>query len=195
MLDVKFIRDNRDVVKKAVRDKGVKLDIDKFLELDKERRTLLIEVEQLKRQKNEVSDRIGKMMREKKNPKGLIDSMKTVSQKIAEIEAKVEEINQKYTNFIYDIPNIPHKSVPVGPGPEANKVVKKWGKMPKFGFQPRTHMEIGEILGILDFGRASKIAGTGFALYKGLGAKLERALFNFMLDLHTKKHGKVLGIC
>lgn len=189
MLDIKFIRENPEVVKKAARDKGEKVDIDEFLKIDKERRKLLTEVESLKRQKNEVSDKIGKMMREKKNPKELISSMKDVSQKIGEIEAKVEEIERKFKDFIYNIPNIPHKSVPAGLGSESNKVVKECGKMPRFKFEPRTHIEIGEILDILDFGRASKIAGRGFALYKGLGARIERALFNFMLDLHTKKHG------
>ena len=189
MLDIKFIRENPEVVKKAARDKGEKVDIDEFLRIDKERRKLLTEVESLKRQKNEVSDKIGKMMREKKNPKELISSMKDVSQKIGEIEAKVEGIERKFKDFIYNIPNIPHKSVPVGLGSESNKMVKECGKMPRFKFEPRTHMEIGEILDILDFGRASKIAGRGFALYKGLGARIERALFNFMLDLHTKKHG------
>ncbi|OGW74767.1 MAG: serine--tRNA ligase [Omnitrophica bacterium RBG_13_46_9] len=189
MLDVKFVRENPEIVKKALKDKGIKLDIEEFLGLDKTRRELVTEVEALKRQKNEVSDKIGEIMREKKNPKDFIGSMKVVSQKIAEIEAKVEEINQKYANFVYNIPNIPHESVNIGPGPEANKVVKEWGVLPKFDFEPRTHLEIGEILDILDFGRATKIAGTGFALYKGLGARMERALFNFMLDLHTKKHG------
>ncbi|UCD55064.1 MAG: serine--tRNA ligase [Candidatus Omnitrophota bacterium] len=189
MLDLKFIRENPEVIKKAARDKGEKIDIDAFLRTDKERRKLLTEVESLKRQKNEVSDKIGEMMREKKNPKELISSMKGVSQKIVKIEAKVEEIEQKFKYFIYNIPNIPHKSVPVGLGPASNKVIKEWGKMPKFKFEPRTHVEIGQILDILDFGRASKIAGTGFALYKGLGARIERALLNFMLDLHTKKYG------
>ena len=148
-------------------------------------------MEAFKREKNEVSVKIGKMMKKKENPKELIASMKTVSQKIANFEAKMEEIEHKYKDFIYKIPNLPHNSVPVGPGPEANKVIKELGKMPKFEFEPKTHLEIGKTLNILDFGRATKIAGTGFALYRGLGARLERALLNFMLDLHTKKHGYV----
>ena len=189
MLDSKFIRENVDLVKKALKDKGVNVDLGRFIEIDKERRTLLTEVEDLKRKKNEVSDKVGKMMREKKNPKELIASMKTVSQKIDKIKAKVEETSKIYGNFVYDFPNIPHNSVPIGPGPEANKVVKEWGKAPKFAFEPRNHVEIGEMLGILDFGRATKISGAGFALYKALGARLERGLLNFMLDLHTKKHG------
>lgn len=189
MLDIKFIRENPDIIKKALKAKGVKLDIDEFLKIDSERRLLLTEVEELKRRKNDVSGKVGKMMRDKKNPKDLIASMKTISQKIAKIEPKVEEIDQKIKHFMYEIPNIPDKSVPVGPGPEANKVVKEWGKAPKFSFEAKSHIEIGESLGILDFGRATKISGAGFALYKGLGARLERSLINFMLDFHTEKHG------
>jgi len=189
MLDVKFIRENPDIVKKALKDKRVKLDLDRFLQIDMERRKLLTEVEGLKREKNEASGKIGRLMKEKKNAKDLIASMKTVSQKIAEIEAKVEDKHKIYTDFIYSFPNIPHKNAPIGPGPEANKHVKEWGKAPKFDFKPRSHMELGEDLGILDFGRAAKITGSGFALYIGLGARLERALINFMLDMHTKKHG------
>ena len=189
MLDIKFIRENKELVEKAIKDKRDKLDIGKFLELDKERRKLLTEMESLKCRKNEVSAKIGKMMKEKKNAKDLISSMKAESQKIHEIELKVEGINKKYTNFVYSVPNIPDKSVPIGVAPESNKVVREWGKMPNFRFAPKTHIEIGSNSGIFDFGRAAKISGTGFALYKGMGAKLERALVNFMLDMHTKKHG------
>ena len=189
MLDIKFVRDNVDIVKEAIKNKNVKLNLDEFLELDKERRRLLTEVETLKAKKNEVSAKIGKMMKEKKNPKEFIASMKVESQKIAEIEPKVEELDKKYSNFVYNIPNIPDKTVPIGLTPEANKVVKEWGKQPKFDFEPKDHIAIGTNLDILDFGRASKISGAGFALYKGFGARLERALINFMLDMHTKKHG------
>ena len=128
-------------------------------------------------------------MRKKENPKDLIGKMKVLSQKIAEIDAKVEENSQKVDDFIYTIPNIPHESVPISSGPEGNKIVKEWGEIPKFEYEPKTHMDIGSTLDILDFGRAAKITGSGFALYKGLGARLERALYNFMLDLHTTKHG------
>ncbi len=189
MLDVKFIRENPELIKTALKQKNIKLDVDEFLKVDKERRSLLTEVESLKSKKNEVSAKIGHFMKEKKNAKELIASMKVVSQKIAKIDEKVEEIEQKYINFIYQFPNIPDKSVPVGPGPEANKLIKEWGNIPKFSFNPKDHIEIGKKLDILDFGRAAKISGSGFALYKGFGARLERGLFNFMLDLHTKKHG------
>ena len=189
MLDIKFIRDNVDIVKEAIKNKNVKLNLDEFLELDRNRRKLLTEVETLKAKKNEVSAKIGKMMKEKKNSKDLIASMKAESQKIAEIEQKVEEIDKKHSDFIYSIPNIPDKSVPIGLAPEANKVIKEWGKQPQFDFEPKDHIEIGTNLDILDFGRATKISGAGFVLYKGFGARLERALINFMLDMHTKKHG------
>jgi seryl-tRNA synthetase len=189
MLDIKFIRDNIDIVKDALKNKNVKLNLDDFIKLDKERRKLLTEVETLKAKKNEASAKIGKMMKEKKNPKDLIASMKAESQQIAKIEEKVEEIDKKHRDFIYNIPNIPDKSVPIGLAPQANKVVKEWGKEPKFDFEPKDHIEIGTSLDILDFGRATKISGAGFALYKGFGARLERALINFMLDMHTKKHG------
>jgi len=189
MLDIKFIRENTEVVKKAVKDKGFKVDIDEFIKLDKEKRALTTEVEALKYEKNKKSDEISALMQKKQNAKDIIDSMKIVSQKITEIEAKVEDIDKKLTYFIYNIPNIPHSSVPVGSGPAANKVVKECGKVPNFKFELKDHMILANSLDIIDFGRAAKITGSGFALYKGLGARLERALYNFMLDLHTKKHG------
>lgn len=189
MLDIKFIRENPDKVKKAISDRGLKLDLDEFLTLDEKRRKLLVEVEQLKNKKNIVSDEIGKMLKEKKDVKQKISEMKIVSQKIDEIDEKVEEIEQKITKISYLIPNIPHSSTPIGKDSTSNKVVKEWGNIPQFDFKPRDHMELAELLDIIDFQRATKITGTAFVLYKGLGAKLERALINFMLDLHTKKHG------
>ncbi len=189
MLDIKFIRENPDKVKKAIADRGQKLNLDELLTLDQERRRLLIEVEQLKNKKNVVSDEIGKMLKEKKDAKDKIAEMKVVSQKIDEIDKKVENIDQEIAKIIYIIPNIPHSSIPIGQDPSHNKVVKEWGNMPKFDFKPKDHAELIELLDIIDFPRATKITGTAFVLYKGMGARLERALINFMLDLHTKKHG------
>ena len=188
MLDIKFIRDNKDLVKEAIKKRGMKLDIDEFLTLDEEKRRLLLEVEELKHQRNKANDEITTFMKEKKNPKELIDRMKVVSQKITILDKKVEELDTKLANFTYIIPNIPDKSIPVG-GPESNKIVKSWGTIPKFDFKPRTHLELSELLGIISFGISAKITGSGFACFLGLGARLERALINFMLDLHTKKHG------
>ena len=189
MLDVKFIRENPEAVKKAIRDKNVKLDLDTFLKLDSERRRFITELEKAKAEKNKLSAQIGKMLKEKKDINNIKGQIATVSQKIDEYEPKVEEIDKKYATFVYNVPNLPHQSVPVGPGPENNRIIKEHGKLPVFKFNTRTHIELGELLNILDFQRAAKIAGSGFALYKGKGALLERALYNFMLDMHNKKHG------
>jgi len=188
MLDIKFIRDNRDLVKEAIKNRSQKIDIDEFLGLDEERRKLMTEVEALKNQRNKANDEISVIVKAKKNPKDIIEKMKGVSQKIAELDKKVEELQQKFDKTIYLIPNIPDKSLPVG-GPENNKIVKSWGKKPSFGFNPKNHIELAEKLNIISSGIGAKITGSGFILYMGLGARLERALINFMLDLHTKKHG------
>ncbi len=188
MLDIKFIRENRDLVKEGIKNKGQNIDIDELLKIDENYRKILIEVEALKADRNKANNEISALMKEKKNPKSIIDKMKTVSQKIAELDDKVGEEEQKLAKFIYIIPNLPDKSVPIG-GPEANKIVKSWGENPKFTFKPKTHMEISELLGIISFGIAAKITGSNFVLFTGPGARLERALINFMLDLHTKEHG------
>ena len=190
MLDLKFIRENKDQVKEAIKNRGMKLDINELISADEERRKLLTEVEALKAQRNKANDEISLLMKGKKNPKEIIDKMKLVSQKIAEFDKKVGDLDQKINKFVYIIPNLPDKSVPIG-SPEANKVVKNWGNNPVFDFKPRTHMELAELLDIICFGVAAKITGSNFALFKGAGARLERALINFMLDLHVKKHGYI----
>jgi seryl-tRNA synthetase len=188
MLDLKFIRENRDIVKDSLKNRNLRIDIDELLRLDEERRKLLVETETLKAERNKANDEISGLMKAKKNPKEIIGRMKVVSQKIADFDVKVGEVDQKIAFFLYSIPNIPDKSVPVG-GPDCNKIVKSWGKTPAFDFNPKGHIELCEDLGIISFGLASKIAGSNFVLYIGAGARLERALINFMLDLHTKKHG------
>lgn len=188
MLDLKFIRENTGAVKKAIKDRGMTLDINKLTSLDSERRTMLTEVEALKNKRNTESREIGNMLRDKKDASSLKADMKALSQKIKEIDQKVGAISTNLTNMMLEIPNIPDATVPVGPTAKSNKLIKEWGKQKKFKFKPKNHLELSEILGIMDFGRAAKITGSGFALYMGLGARLERALINFMLDLHTKKH-------
>jgi len=188
MLDLKFIRENRDAVKESLKNRKLEINIDELLQLDEQRRKLLVEVEELKANRNKANDQITAMMKEKKNPKDIIASMKVVSQKISDFDEKVGGIDQKISKLIYIIPNIPDKSVPIG-GPESNKIVKSWGKNPTFDFEPKDHIELSEALGIISFGVASKISGSNFVLFMGQGARLERALINFMLDLHTKKHG------
>ncbi len=188
MLDLKFIRDNKDIVKDSVKNRNLKLDIDELLKLDEEHRKILVEVEELRSQRNKANDEVAAAIKAKKNPKDIIDKMKPVSQKIADFEAKVEDISKKIAKIVYIIPNIPDKSIPVG-GPENNKIVKSWGKNPTFDFNPKNHIDLAEYLDIINFGTAAKITGSNFVLFKGLGARLERALINFMLDIHTTKHG------
>lgn len=180
MLDIKFIRENPAIVKKAIKDRNLELNIDELLNLDAYKRKILVESEELKAERNKAS-KSGKPTPE------TIKKMKAISQKIDDLDKKVEEINEKICIFVLNIPNIPDESIPIG-GPDANKAVKSYGEMYKFGFNPKNHIELGENLDILDFPRSAKIAGSGFCLFKGLGALLERALINFMLDLHTKEH-------
>ena len=181
MLDIKFIRENPDIVKTAIKNRNLKLDINEVLDLDTERRKILVEAESLKAERNAIS-------KKGKPDKAIIDKMKVLSQKVDDLDNKVERIDKKIGNLLLYIPNIPHNSIPIG-SPENNKEVKTWGSIRKFDFKPKNHMEIGEDLDILDFPRSSKISGSGFCLFKGMGALLERALINFMLDLHTNYHG------
>jgi len=189
MLDLKFIRENAEIVKKAVKDRNMDLNVDLILGFDSKRRAILKESEDLKHKKNVMSQKIGKKIAKKEDVSTEKSEISTISQKIKDFDAKVEEINHKLASLLLIVPNIPHKSVPVGPDPGANKLVREWGKPPNFKFESRSHVELCNLLDIIDFKRASKIAGSFFILYKGLGARLERALINFMLDLHTKKHG------
>ena len=189
MLDLKFIRDNKDVVEQAVKNRNIKCDINKIIDLDSVRRSLLQEAENLKHEKNKVSKEIGVMKARGDDINIKTEYMKNVSQRIREFNDNLEKVNDQLSKLLYFVPNIPHSSVPIGPDSAANKVVKEWGQPRKLGSRPLTHWDIADNLNLLDFKRAGKIAGSGFALYTGLGARLERALINFMLDLHTKKHG------
>lgn len=181
MLDIKFVRENPDVVRESIKNRGLKIDIQEVLDLDIERRKILQEVEVLKAERNSISKK-GKPTPE------VLGHMKSVSQKIDDFDNKVGEIDKKLGFLMLNIPNITHNSIPIG-SPEANKEVRTWGKKREFDFKPKTHIELGEALDILDFPRSSKLSGAGFCVFKGMGAQLERALINFMLDLHTTKHG------
>ncbi len=189
MLDLKFIRDNPDKVKKACDDRGKPADIDGLLALDGKRRGILKESEDIKRNKNIASDEIAQLIRDKKDPKAKIAEMKAISEKEKALDEQVRAVEKDIQAALYNIPNIPHASIPVGRDASANKAVRGWGEEKKFDFKPKTHVVIGEYLDILDLPRASKISGSNFPLFKGDGAKLERSLINFMLDLHTKEHG------
>lgn len=189
MLDIKFIRENVEVVKKSLKDRGMEADVDRLLQLDKERRNLLSQAEELKHRRNIVSEKIGKLKKEGKEAAAELQEMKTVAQKIKELDAKVGQLSEKIGKIALLVPNIAHESVPVGKSPQDNIEVRGWGEQPQFGFEPLSHWDIADALGIIDFPRASKLSGSHFPLYRGWGARLERALINFMLDLHTSQHG------
>jgi seryl-tRNA synthetase len=189
LLDLKFIRENFEKVKESIRNKGTQIDLDEFLQLDNERRTLQKDLESLQSQMNQSAKEIGALKSQGKSVQDKMDSMKTLSQNIDNFRLKVGEIDNKILNISFMIPNIPHKSVPVGRSDQENVEVRSWGNKPEFDFKPLPHWEVGESLGILDFKRASKISGAGFVVYRSLGAKLERALIQFMIDLHVKEHG------
>ncbi|MGB2629685.1 MAG: serine--tRNA ligase, partial [Candidatus Omnitrophota bacterium] len=189
MLDPKFIRENVDIVRKSLKDRGVKLDLDGFLELDKRRRELIQKDEDLKRQKNEASKKIGELIKQKADVSSAKAEVTDISEKIHALDKELKQVEEKYYSFLDVVPNIPHESVPVGRSPKDNKIIKESGKIPKFSFTPRDHVELGEINSLFDFERGAKVAGSFFPLYVGAGAKLERALLNFMLDVHIKEHG------
>jgi len=189
MLDLKFVRENADLVKEAAEKKNEKIDLGQILDLDKKRRSVISETERLKHEKNVSSEKIAKMKKEGKDAEEEITEMREISRRISGLDQKLRDLEQEIDGFLLGIPNLPHPSVPVGFDESCNVVMRSWGQIPQFDFEPRPHWELGEILGILDLPRASKVAGSGFLMLKGLGARLERALINFMLDLHTKKHG------
>ncbi len=195
MLDIKFLRENLDLVKAKLQQRAQSPNMEQLLEqfvrYDQERRSTLQEVDQLKNQRNLVSEKIGEMRKKGLEAQAQNDilEMREVSTKIKEYDEKSKEIQEKLESILPLIPNIPHESVPVGKDEKDNPLVRTWGERRDFSFTPKPHWEIGEELDILDFPRAAKIAGSRFCLSKGKGALLERALINFMLDLHVSRHG------
>jgi seryl-tRNA synthetase len=189
MLDIKFVRSKPEVVREALVKRGAKVSLDEFLTLEEQRRVRLVEVEQLKNLRNVVSEEIARLKKAGQNPEELVSNMRNTSLRIKQLDEQVREVEENLQQILLGIPNIPHASVPVGNSEEDNPVLRTWGEPPQFDFAPRPHWEIGESLDILDFARGVKIAGARFTVYKGLGARLERALINYMLDLHTGKHG------
>lgn len=189
MLDIKFVRENPEKVKISIKNRNFKLDIDRLLAWDGERRGLLTEVDKFKNRRNLESDDIARLKKQGKDASSKLSEMKLLSQKIKEIDSKVVEIDKKIADILINIPNIPHGSVPVGSDAKANKLIREWGKLPNFSFNLLNHIELGEILGIIDFPRSAKLTGAGFSLFVGAGAKMVRSLINFMIELHTTKHG------
>ena len=189
MLDVKLLRDDLARVKERVATRGTEIDWGEFASLDRERRDALANLERLKEKKNRLSGEIGKLKKSGGNASLLMREVEEVSEAIRIGEGPLASIEARFEKFMLTVPNLPESSVPVGRNAAENKEVRRWGDPAKFDFQPKNHWDIGEELGILDFARAAKIAGARFAIYKDAGAQLERALINFMLDLHTRKHG------
>ena len=189
MLDLKYIRNNIETIKTMLKNRNYDLDISVFESIDAERRDALAELESLRFRRNKVSEDVAAMKKRGEDASSLISDMKEVSARIKELETRNGEIQEKLNQLIMIIPNVPHETVPVGSNENDNPVVRTWGDIKKFNFEPLSHWDIGENLNILDFNRAAKIAGARFALYKGAGSRLERALINFMLDVHTTEHG------
>lgn len=189
MLDVKFVEENPDLVVRKMASRGIELDLADFLKLAKERKAFLLQIETLRYELNKSSKRIGRMKGEGKDASSLIQDMKKVSDEIKGLEETYKKSEEELKSILLDIPNLPDESVPEGLNSESNKEVRVFGKKPDFLFDPKPHWEIGKNLGILDFDRAAKLAGSRFAVYLGKGARLERALINFMLDIHTGEKG------
>lgn len=189
MLDVKFVRENPELVQAGLQKRGMEMGLDRFLALEKERRRHLAEVEQLKSRRNKVSETIAQKKKAGEEAQDLIEEMRAVSQQIKEMDEQLKNMEEDIQVALLNIPNIPHETVPEGLSDQDNEEVRRWGEPRQFAFTPKAHWEIAEKLGILDFERAGKVTGARFTFYRGLGAKLERALINFMLDLHTGEHG------
>lgn len=190
MLDIRLVREKTDSVIDALRKRGQRTEIlDRFLAIEMQRRDLLREVEEMRQQRNRLSQEVGKLKKEKADATAVLSEAKEVSDRIASKEEALRELENSALQELLLIPNIPHESVPAGKDETENKEVLSWGEKPEFSFEPKNHWDIGEALGILDFERAGKIAGARFVIYKGIGARLERALINFMLNIHTKEHG------
>lgn len=190
MLDIRFLRENYEHVKEKLTYRGEDLsEFEKFGELDEKRRALIAKTERLKAERNETSKKISVLKREGKDANNAIQEMRQVSEQIKRYDHELNEIEQELEQVMLSIPNIPHESVPFGESEDDNVVVRTWGEIPRFSFTPQTHWDLAESLDILNFERASKVAGSRFVFYKGLGARLERALINFMMDLHANEHG------
>ncbi len=189
MIDLKSLRDAPEKYRAAVQNKNESADIDAILSLDETRRELLQKGNELKHQKNVVSEEIGRKKKAGEDASGEITAMREVANQIKNIDEELKSVEDQMEQLLLWVPNVPHESVPVGKDESANALIREWGEAPVIDFKPKTHLELGESLGLFDFMRSAKISGTGFPLYTGMGAKLERALINFMIDFHVEKHG------
>ena len=189
MLDIKYLRQNIDFVAGKLRERGQEIHLERFIALDEKRRDIIREVEALRSERNNVSKMIGERKKNRQDATEIIERMGEVSNRIKELDESQKQVDEEIRQILMTLPNVPHESVVCGKGAEDNPVIRVWGEKPQFSFTPRPHWEIGEGLNILDFARGAKITGARFTLYRGLGARLERAIVNLMLDLHTGIHG------
>ncbi len=190
MLDRKLLRTKFDEITERLKHRGEDLsDLVKFGELDEKRRQLISKVEELKAKRNEATKKISELKRAKEDAAPAIEEMRVVGEEIKSLDGELNEVDEKLDHILFSIPNIPHESVPVGEDEEDNVVARTWGEIKEYDFEPIPHWDLGKDLDILDFERAAKVTGSRFVFYKGLGARLERALISFMMDLHADEHG------
>ena len=189
MLDIRWIRSNIEETKRFLANRNNDMNIDALLSLDTEKRSLLVESEELKAKRNEGSRKVSQAKAAGEDASGLMEEMRLVGERVKTIDARITEIDATLDDLLLRVPNRPHETCPVGRDENDNVEIRKWGEVPTFPFEPKPHWEIGEALGIMDFERGAALAQSRFTVLKGLGAKTERALLNFMLDLHTEKHG------
>ncbi|MDH4206043.1 MAG: serine--tRNA ligase [Desulfobacteraceae bacterium] len=189
MLEIKFVRQNLKQIEKSLENRGETADLESFKHCDTQRKSLLLEIEDLRYRRNVVSEKIAAMKRNKEDTDDLVAEMRQVADRIKELDQHLSENEDKINHILFRIPNLPHHSVPIGKDSSENPVLNKVGRVPIFDFEPQPHWILGEKLKIFDFETASKITGARFPLYLGAGARLERALINFMLDIHTTEHG------
>lgn len=187
MLDSRYLREHLEEAERRLQTRGPGISLARFRELDEQRREILKENETLKALRNKVSEEIGRV-KDKSQVQDRIAEMREVSGKIKELDEDLRRLETEFDGILLTIPNIPNASVPEGASEADNREVRKWGEIPRFDFVPKPHWELGEDLGILDFECGAKLTGARFTLYRGAGARLERALINFMLDLHTERH-------
>ncbi len=189
MLDLKWVRENPQLVAEGAAKKNVDVDVERLLFLDTQRRELVTRTEEFKKQRNDLSAQVGKLLKTGEDAEPIKEQVRTLGDNITSTDAKITSVDADIRDILLNIPNIPHESVPVGRDETANRVLREWGTKPSFTFTPRGHWEIGEQLGIIDFNQGAKISGSGFIVYKGKGARLQRALVNLMLDMHVDRHG------
>jgi seryl-tRNA synthetase len=189
MLDVKLLRENLDQVKARMATRGTEINWDEFVSVDRDRREALSNIERLKERKNSLSGEIGKLKKSGGDATAQMREVEELSDAIRKSEAPLAEVEGRFEHFMLTLPNLPNPEVKVGKNADDNREVRRWGELPRFEFEPKNHWDVGEALDILDFTRAAKIAGSRFAVYRDAGAKLERSLISFMLDLHTTEHG------